>query len=68
MIETDPPGGDRIDIPNPVEVPPTQDPIGIPVPHDVPPPDSLPPRETGVRINDPGFDSSDVLRGDPLLP
>lgn len=68
MIETDPPGGDRIDIPHPVEIPPTQDPLGIPVPHDVPPPDSPPARETGVTINDPSTDSIGDLRGDPLLP
>ena len=68
MIDTDHPGGASIDVPNPVEIPPTQDPIGIPVPHDVPAPDSLPPRETGVTINDPAPDRDNDLRGDPLLP
>ena len=68
MIDTDRPGGASIDVPNPVEIPQTQDPIGIPVPHDVPTPDSLPPRETGVRINDPMPDSDNSPRRDPLLP
>ena len=66
MIDTNNPGGADIDVPQPVEIPPTQDPTGIPVPHDVP--DSLPPRETGVTINDPSPDRDNDLRGDPLLP
>ena len=68
MIDTDGTGGASIDVPHPVGIPPTQDPIGIPIPRDVPTPDSLPPRETGVTINDPAPDRSDELRGDPLLP
>lgn len=68
MIDTDHPGGASIDVPHPVEIPPTQDPIGIPVPRDVPGPDSLPPRETGVPINDPVPDRGEGPRGDPLLP
>ena len=68
MIDTDHPGGASIDVPQTIEIPQTQDPIGIPLPHDVPTPDSLPPRETGVTINDPSPDRNNDLRGDPLLP
>lgn len=68
MIDTDGTGGASIDVPQPVEIPPTQDPIGIPVPHDVPTPDSLPPRETGVTINDPAPSRGNDPRSDPLLP
>ncbi len=63
MMDSDFPGGDRIEVPNPVEIPPTQDPIGIPVPHDVPASDSLPPRVTGVPFTDPVPE-----RSDPLMP
>jgi hypothetical protein len=67
MIDTDNTGGASIDVPHPVEIPPTSDPLGIPIPHDTPP-DSLPPRESGVPINDPAPDRGDGPRGDPLMP
>jgi len=68
MIDSDLPGGARIEVPNPVEIPPTQDPIGIPVPHDVPAPDSVPPKEMGVPVNDPSPDRGIARSGDPLMP
>jgi hypothetical protein len=68
MIDTDRPGGATIEVPNPVEIPATEDPIGIPVPHEVPTPDSPPPGEHSVRIDDPAPDRSEGPRGDPLLP
>jgi hypothetical protein len=68
VIDTNRPDGASIEVPNPVEIPPGEDPIGIPVPQDEPPPDSLPPRESGVVINDPIPERSGEAITGPLLP